>query len=711
MGMTFELLKEEQNTILSWRTELCTLSPSLAENFLREHLVLNDCTDIRVLGGFDSRIVCFWDAEKKDIAVISISKPLKETAFYQIYGNVLEESSNYIGRVKNDAGFLPNLSVGLISLAKPEVYTFPRFALGISDIAHALRNQFRSDVFLYDLQLMSKNEILANLKNKKIDLIGISMTFGLFDIMKSMIDDILVIFPGIRIVIGGSLAAIEYNEILGLYPKTIVSLGEGEKCMVQIIEWVMRERELSDISDIAYFDKSGKLIKTIHEPITQAMNLPDFDLLITTLHKEGVFQLETSRGCYNACSFCPRQHKGFWKPLVDNIEALDQFLALYHDYLITNNLNVADQTIYIVDEEFIGKECRENRKRTEQICALFKKYSVRFEISFRMDAIFSAKSTKKENTERIHHVKKIHDYGLNRVLVGVESGVDSVLERFNKHICSIENTQGIRLLTALGVPARFTYITFDPLMTFDELVSTYLYQGRRDLIIDSQKAKEITRLFENSISDEGWEEISKDIPFYYYIPYMLVSLECLIGSKYYTDLEKLKMLEISTIKSLGKKNTRYSDYRIGILSHLSQLWVDRNFSLDYTLKSFGKIYPTAKSNEIRAIRTRIKENSYRLLGKLIYLCTHDLSIIANQPEVEIHFMRMCADVSINKGETGNENEEVLRILNFQFDVLKDDIDQVNPRLAAVLSKNDYTTYQKYYNLWKSSYQWQLINYE
>ena len=69
------------------------------------------------------------------------------------------------------------------------------------------------------------------------------------------------------------------------------------------------------------------------------------------------------------------------------------------------------------------------------------------------------------------------------MLFGVESGVDSILERFNKETTGYQNALAIRTLSALGVPTRFTYITFDQLMTLEELKATYAFQGRTDLLL------------------------------------------------------------------------------------------------------------------------------------------------------------------------------------------------------------------------------------
>ena len=646
-------------------------------NFFRHRV-----SEIYVLGGIDSRVVFFSMTTISESYVVSIGKKMAENML--INSNEVEEVNDYCGRVRHSEAFLFSLcnrkKVGLISLAKPQIYTFPRFPLGISYIANSLRNQNKSDVYLFDL---------------------------LFDVLKDVIIQVKSVFPKLKIVIGGSLAAIDYVEILKLFPDVIVSLGEGEDTWPLLVDWLNCEYLLSDISNISFFD--GRIFVSQRTPPKHNYSLPELDLLLPIFKNKGVFQIETSRGCYNSCSFCPRQLKGKWKPIVDE-NSLKFFLDAYTNYLISHKIIPHKHIVYIVDEEFIGKDSDENRDRIKKISELFFTYHLRFEVSFRMNNVYSSSSSNSENNEKIWFMKHLKECGINRVLVGVESGIQNVLLRFNKNVTSNENTIGIRTLTALGIPIRFTYITFDPLMSFDELIETYIYQGRKDLILDSNKVKNI-----NDISKLIWDknEINKCMlgkPLYHFISYMLVSLECLIGSKYYCSLENKGLLEDKTITALGKKNAIYSDIRVGVLSEFCQLWIDNLFSLDYTLKSLGKIYSNKDSLLIRSIRTIIKDHSYRLLGKMIYFFSKDRAIIIEQPDNERKFIMYLSnhnsvfDISFCK-------DYLYQILDFQHMMLESDLDVILPKISSILTFEDYNFYKKQYNKWKKNKSWSFIHNE
>ena len=446
------------------KIQILACSPQYMEETLYE-ISENNLTSLYIIGGIESKCIIFSVRDINAVFVYSVNQNISHNK--SIMNNCLKielitpqlgwliNADNIIFRLKN------RKKVCLISLAKTEIYTFPRFALGISYIANSLREQNLSVVSLFDLQFMTTDDIISEIKYIVPDIIGISMTFGLFDVMEELVERLKLLFPKTKIVIGGSLATIEYSEILCRFPELIISLGEGEETWPQLMQCLYEKSDLSVISNIAYSLETITVTNRTF-PVHQ-FSLPVLDLLIPTIESKGVFQLETSRGCYNACSFCPRHHKGLWKPIVDE-NSFRYFIQLYVDYLRIYNFEATNFVIYIVDEEFVGSDCTENRKRINTITSILLEYSIRFEISFRMTNVYTACSSQDDNFEKIEFLKQLKKNGLNRVLVGVESGVDTVLKRFNKNVTVRENIIGIRLLTALGIPVRFTYITFDPLM-------------------------------------------------------------------------------------------------------------------------------------------------------------------------------------------------------------------------------------------------------
>src|SRR5207249_1623597 len=78
---------------------------------------------------------------------------------------------------------------------------------------------------------------------------------------------------------------------------------------------------------------------------------PELDLLEATFAHKGVAQLESSRGCTNFCSFCPRGHKGQWAGADSG--SLQWVLAEMRE--VFDRHPHLSRTVYLVDEEFIGR--------------------------------------------------------------------------------------------------------------------------------------------------------------------------------------------------------------------------------------------------------------------------------------------------------------------------------------------------------------------
>jgi hypothetical protein len=97
---------------------------------------------------------------------------------------------------------------------------------------------------------------------------------------------------------------------------------------------------------------------------------------------------------------------------------------------------------------------------------------------------------------------------------------------------------------------------------------------------------------------------------------MLVSMECLIGAAY-TRKVQAAGLAGAIRPSMGRVDARFADWRIGVASHWAQLWVDRNFALDYTLKSLEKVLDGPPRHAVRQARAVLKDAAYAVLGEMI----------------------------------------------------------------------------------------------
>src|SRR5262249_55213754 len=101
----------------------------------------------------------------------------------------------------------------------------------------------------------------------------------------------------------------------------LIARGAGESTIADVLANWHGDLDLDQVRGIGYTGAArgegtlaiGRFRKNaIVANRAQADILPELALLATTFEHRGVAQLESSRGCTNYCSFCPRGHKGQW---------------------------------------------------------------------------------------------------------------------------------------------------------------------------------------------------------------------------------------------------------------------------------------------------------------------------------------------------------------------------------------------------------------
>jgi len=509
--------------------------------------------------------------------------------------------------------------VALASLYHPENFPLPRFPLGISDIARAIRREYTGAVILRDMQLgWTLEQLLAWLDESNADIIGISSTFGQHDLLEQALVHLLDRGRPCQVVVGGSLAALNADALAARYPSLLIGTGPGERTMVDLVR---RWHDDSVPGGVRYLRPSKPLARGLmrlgrRRPLHRDGDdfLPELDLLGRILDAGGVFQAESSRGCTHACSFCPREHKGQWQGHFPG----DFDAVLAHVEGVFSARPQVAKKVFLVDEEFVG---RAGQSRALAVAQTLHSRGFTWETSSRVDQVCRPDRSDDWHQGRAEFWAELRAHGLDRCLFGVESGVDNILKRFNKRTTGDQNALAIRTLTALGIPIRCTYITFDPLMTIEELAATHAFLGRNDLILRDASGHSPAEL-PNLVRNDDWaRQHAAGFPFYTHVSYMLVSMECLVGSPYLRAVEQAGLAGPVRL-SMGRRDARYRDPKIGVMSDWGQRWVDRNFSLDYTLKSLEKLAVGDERAAIRRLRYPVRSYAHLLLGDFLSSYKH-----------------------------------------------------------------------------------------
>jgi hypothetical protein len=581
----------------------------------------------------------------------------------------------------------------LAALYHPENFPLPRFPLGISDVARAARATLLGTVGLADMQLgVTLPDLIRLVTGRAPDLLGISATFGQHDLMTELLDAAYAVPSPPLVIAGGSLTARNEGLLLDRYPDLLIARGAGEPAIQDLMAHWHGDLALHDVHGIGYNGAArGEGALTIGrrrtpKPVSRTQNdfLPELDLLPRTFEHQGVAQLEASRGCTNFCSFCPRGHKGQWAGGTpgDFGWMLDAMGTVFDRYPHIS------RTLYLVDEEFIGRGPHAVPRALEMAGALHGA-GFRWETSCRIDQVTDPARDLAWHTERAGMWRALVERGLRRCLFGVESGVDSILERFSKETGGEQNALAVRTLSALGVPTRFTYITFDHLMTFEELKATYAYQGRTDLLLRPLPGVPVEEIV-HGVRDPEWVRAhATGRAFHTGISYMLVSMECLIGAAYTKQVQRAGLAG-QVRPSMGRQDAEFADWRIGACSRWAQLWVDRNFALDYTLKSLEKILDGEPRYQVRAARVVLKDAAYTVLGGMIAAAEQVPS--GRQP-----------------GHRQVLEQRLRTLLDGEIEALRERMARAVADVAGVLPQRHAQKLRHEHGRWAGSAEWRLIN--
>ncbi len=511
----------------------------------------------------------------------------------------------------------------LASLYHPEWFPLPRFPLAISDLARAARLTLMGLVGLIDMQLgASLEDIIGRVHDHQPDIVGISATFGQHDLMRDLLDRLDEMPAPPLVLAGGSLTVRNEAMLLQRYPRLLIARGAGEPTIADAMAYFHGDRDLADIRGIGYRsasrrgtgDHGRRARRTAVAPNrVQRDFLPELDLLDATFARNGVAQLEISRGCTSHCSFCPRGHKGSW--FGGDTDRLPWMLAEIGK--VADRHPEISRTLYVVDEEFVGRG-PDAVDRALGVARTISDAGFGWESSCRIDQVVRPDRDRDWHVQRASMWRTLLGAGLRRMLFGVESGVTSILERFVKDTTAEQNALAIRTLSTLGVPTRFTYITFDHLMTADELAASHAFQARTDLLLRPLPELSVEQIVDGVCDPDFVAKHAIGRPFYSEISYMLVSMECLIGAPY-TRAVAARGLAGQADPLMGRVEARFADWRIGVCSRRAQMWVDRNFALDYTLKSLEKILDGVPRRRVRNARVVLKDGSFRVLTGMLDL--------------------------------------------------------------------------------------------
>lgn len=227
-----------------------------------------------------------------------------------------------------------------------------------------------------------------------------------------------------------------------------VVVGEPEETLVGLAHSVASGQPLRPLPGLAARFEGRPAFSGFRAPVEPLDKLP-FPARPDIEAAETVSIL-ASRGCYNGCSFClvPTLDGGrpIWRTRsVANVEAEIRALTM-----------LGKRDIYFADPNFVGPGEAGGATAADLIAALSG-----LGISFGLETRAS------DVTESL--MGSLRSAGLKSLLLGIESGNPSTLERLHKRITVAENERAIALVRDVGIDPEIGFIMFDPASTIEDI--------------------------------------------------------------------------------------------------------------------------------------------------------------------------------------------------------------------------------------------------
>lgn len=379
--------------------------------------------------------------------------------------------------------------IGFASPAQPHVsVTTALYAL-----SGAVKQHFKEQVgvSIFDMYAdhdLSIEKMATRIRDEKPRMIGMSLVPGTLEVAVSFVKRLkeMIGKENMPLLVFGNAVANYIPETIlrNYFPEAVIVQREGDLAIIELIEFLTDQRKKEDVHNLVYLE-NGKLKQTFFKEVDIDLVAMDVDEM-SKFAKQGVLiQLESSRGCpWGACLFCAsRDLLGSRKK--DRKWRAKPIEKVLHEIEVILDQDVS--FVSFIDEEFIGPGL-DGIKRTQDllkgIIALkeTKKKDFRFHISSRADSFFNNEDDFEMAQERERMLDLFKQAGLAKVFLGVESGSQTQLNRYNKGLDIAETEGAIGLLRQQQIVFELGFIMFDPEITLKEINENVTFLAKNRLI-------------------------------------------------------------------------------------------------------------------------------------------------------------------------------------------------------------------------------------
>jgi len=354
----------------------------------------------------------------------------------------------------------------------------PTEHLGLAYLAAMLRRKGNYEVEIIDAPLkgLSFSQTVEEIAKRQFKVLGISVPYQEWALGPLKMAGILR-SRGLKahITVGGFFPSFAYENLLKGFPSIdSIVRGEGEETFLELVTALIQGGDWKGVDGIAYRD-GDEVVCNPTRPLIRDLDslpFPERDTLPLALRSSGYASLLSGRGCYARCAFCsvvsfyglsagPRYRARSPKNVTDEIEQLQKGFGV--------------SKLFFHDANFIGPgQAGKDRARRFAQEVLSRGLRINFSIQCRADDV---------EADLFSHLKEA---GLRRVFIGIESGVQEVLDRFEKGVTVAQNLEALETLKRLGLNMAIGFIMFDPDTKLEDLVENVNFLKRAGVLGDKQ---------------------------------------------------------------------------------------------------------------------------------------------------------------------------------------------------------------------------------
>lgn len=327
--------------------------------------------------------------------------------------NAMKRYNRLIG-TKTD----PKIEVLLVNVNINLLMRIERKNLGIEYLVSVLKRDGYNADTLYCSQLTIIAKIEKLIQDHAIKVIGFSCMQDNIQVVMHVSQYLKEKYPHISLFVGGAQAVALKEDFLKNSGIDYIMVGESENNITKLMDYIVYSKgNIEDVCSVRYIDMDGNYQQTDDgELINNLDNIPFPDYIYKSDDSLIVPGLLTGRGCPFNCAFC---YEGAKEKTVRYRSLNNVFEEI--SILLKNNRNI--RVIQIYDDTFTL-----NVDRVREFCDRFRELRKTYKVGWICEIHCQ---TVYDKPELINYMV---ESGLEEAQIGIESGNEAILKRFNKKI-------------------------------------------------------------------------------------------------------------------------------------------------------------------------------------------------------------------------------------------------------------------------------------